>query len=241
MLYKFISALHVILSLISLVVFTISLLNVKRPAVHQKYSKLFIYFGLSATVLSVALVAIALYAKNYFPYFESGAAIPDRHTRFMNLNYFQFSYLNAFTRGLIFTFLCFRIMKLRQMFKNLKFYYSLQSILVISILSLFIKLTQNYNYLFYRGLLFLLISYFAVEALAYKFNSDNAKKHSVIGLFTFLMFLQTGLTGGVSNFISELSTNQPLPYYTIRFYPLILTLLYWLYLVRKTYVAKHTN
>lgn len=238
MIYKLVSAFHVILSLLSLVVFAISMMNIKRPTVHQKFSKLFIFGGLAATALSMVLIAIALYAKSYFPYFAPAAVIPDRHTRFMNLNYFQFSYLNAFTRGLVFTFLCFRILQLRKMFKNLKFYYFLQSTLAVAIFYTFIKLTQNYNYLFYRGLLFLLISYFTVEVLAFKFNSDHPKKHSVIGLFAFLIFLQTGLTGGVSNFISELSTNQPLPYYLLRFYPLILTMLYWLYLLRKTYGAK---
>lgn len=238
MIYKIVSAFHVILSLLSLVVFAISMMNIKKPTVHQKYSKLFIFCGLGATALSLLLVAIALYAKNYFPYFESGEIIPDRHKRFMNLHYFQFSYLNAFTRGLIFTFLCFRILKLRQEFRNLKLYYGLQTVLAAAVFYLIVTITQNYNYLFYRGLLILTLSYFAVEALAFRFRSEPAKEHSVIGLFAFFMFLQTGLTGGVSNFISELSTNQPAPYYLIRFYPLVLTLLYWLYLVRKNYGAK---
>lgn len=227
MTYKLVSALHVVLSLISVILFCMSIYNVKHAEKHERFAKLFIYIGILATLLSFILVAIPLYLKNLFPYFQPNAVIPARYLRFLDLNYLKFSYLSAFTRGLLFIFLANRILFLRQYFQNFKIYLALQVPIGLLILSILIFLSFNYNFVYLQGLASLFLSYAIVEILIRTQKKNNVLRHSTLGVFTFLVFLQTGLVGGISNFIPALAVAQGTTFYMLRFFPLIITLIYY--------------
>ena len=227
MFYKLVSALHVLFSLIGVAYFCLSIYNVKNPEKHINFSKKFIWFGIAAAMLSFILVAIPIFAKGLFPYADAEAIIPERYYKFLQLDYLKFSYLNALIRGLLFIFLCFRILQLRRHFDQSKIYPAIQVFTGLTILSIAAYLCLNFQFLWLRGLLALFISYALIELLIFFQKKKVHLKHSTLGIFTFLVYLQTGLLGGISNFVPEITAAQGLNYLLLRFFPLIITGIYY--------------
>lgn len=226
-LFKNLSAIHLGLSLFTIILFFASLAHVRKNEKHVKIAKMYIFMLVAAIALGFAMAILSITDNNYLNLGSNQSALFLKSFRSVEITHF--GYIVSIQRGLIVLIVVAQILFLQNVFstktKNwLKL--SLWGLLVLTFY--YYKNVLQLNLWPYHISTLALFTSWLVITLLTK-NIKQPLKHATLAIFSFLVFLETGILGGVGHLLTELQTRHIYLYSFYRFIPLILTLAFLKY------------
>lgn len=222
--YKNLMRVHLSFSMASILFFFFALTLVKNNKLHVRFATAYIFFLILATLSGFLIAGLSLSDTNFLHLGNNNAS--QFLSAFRSLDITHFGYIVSVQRGLIVLLMCTHVLQLQNVissaaFKNLRM-----------VLGLFFLLTfYFYKNIWLYGLwpyhvsnLVLLASVACLYFTALRL--EKSMQHAAFAVFSFLIFIETGLLGGVGQLIPWLQTKNIMLFTIIRLMPLILTLIF---------------
>lgn len=226
-LFKNLSAIHLGLSMVAILLFFASLAYVRQNKKHIKIAQVYM-LTMTLAIVSGFSMAILSLTDNNFLYLGSNQSAQYLKA-FRSLEITHFGYIISIQRGLIVLLVMTQILFLQNVFtskiKN-RLYLVLGSLLTFSFY--YYKNVLQFNlWPYHVSTIALFASWIAVSLLIRKI--ERSKQHATLAMFSFLIFLETGILGGVGHLLTWLQTNNIFLYSFYRFIPLLITVMFLKY------------
>ena len=226
-LFKTLSAIHLGLSLLSILLFFVSLAYVQQNEKHVKMAKAYMITLMTAIAFGFLMAILSLTDPDFL-YLGSNQSAQFLKS-FRSIEITHFGYIVSIQRGLIVLIMAVQILFLQNVFstKLKKILWFLLCSLLATTLYYYKNVLQFNLWPYHISTLALITSWLVISVIIR--NIERSLKHATLAVFSFLIFLETGILGGVGHYLTALQTNHIYLYSLYRFIPLILTILFLKY------------
>lgn len=218
--------------------FVFSLSVQKKSPRHQQFAQAFLVFGILAVIIATMMSGIGVFFREFSQFNNNPSA---NFLRSLRLDYAtQFGYAIATLRGLVFCFIALEIFELQGVLQGsrVKYAKTLVGVLIAACLAFCLSSPHSVFFYYYLSLLGLFVSWGVVEVLARSQVTNKNIAHSMLAIFNFLIFVDTGILGGVRQYVVGAQSNTPLLFLAARLSPALLIFLYWIVRNKKSFESR---
>ena len=219
-LYRAITLSHFIFSLAALVLFLLTLIVVKRRPLHTRLAKIYILTLTLATLVGFLLAGLSIANQTFLGQNQSARFLK----AFKSVDLANFGYIISVQRGLVVFLISAHILFLQ----NVILKKTLRLIHIVLIAA------TLFTFIFYKNVWRIELWPYHISQLALVTGLigiyltlprlDQHLQHAALAVFSFLIFIETGLLGGVGQMIPWAQTKDMALFTIFRLMPLALTL-----------------